>query len=101
MLLRSARSDKTPHHALLAVRIQGEIQVQGTRESGRGGMVMCEYCESPNKTIVTHRLGVSAFVGAGRLFLRFFDAERNETIASMADIKYCPMCRRKFKEKHK
>lgn len=62
---------------------------------------MCEYCESPNKTIVTHRLGVAAFVGGGRLFLRFFDAKRNETILSMADINYCPMCRRKFKEKHK
>ena len=24
---------------------------------------MCEYFESPNKTIVTHRLGVAAFVG--------------------------------------
>lgn len=58
---------------------------------------MCEYCESPNKTIVTNLLGVAAFVGGGRLFLRFFDAERNETIVSMADINYCPMCGKKMR----
>ena len=62
---------------------------------------MCEYCEQPFKTIVTHRSGVSAFVGVGRVFLRFYDSERNETIVNAAYIKYCPMCRRKFKENRK
>ena len=30
---------------------------------------MCEYCENPNNTITSHPIGVSAFVGAGRLLL--------------------------------
>lgn len=59
---------------------------------------MCEYCEKPNKTIVTHQLGVSAFVGAGRLWLRFYDKESDMTIGVTKDIKCCPMCGRKFKE---
>ena len=61
---------------------------------------MCQYCKKPNKTIV-ELLGVSAFVGEGRLFLRFDDTENNRTIVKSADIEGCPMCRRKFKEKHK
>ena len=59
---------------------------------------MCEYCNKPNKTIVTHILGVSSFVGEGRLFLRFNDVENNRTIVNIAAIKYCPMCGHKFKE---
>ena len=59
---------------------------------------MCQYCEKPNKTIVTHPLGVSAFVGAGLLWLRFYDKEGNETIVNTAKIKYCPMCGRKLTE---
>ena len=62
---------------------------------------MCEYCEKPYKTIVTHITGVMAFVGVGRLWLRFYDKDRNQTIVNTADIKYCPMCRRKFKENYK
>ena len=57
---------------------------------------MCEYCNKPNKTIVTHKTGVSAFVGAGRIWLRFYDKERNEILVTMAEIKYCPMCGRKL-----
>ena len=41
---------------------------------------MCEYCEKPNKTITRHLIGVSAFVGAGRLLLRFYDEELDRTI---------------------
>lgn len=59
---------------------------------------MCQYCEKPNKTIVTHLFGVSAFVGAGCLWLRSYDKEGNRTIASAVKIKYCPMCRRKLTE---
>ena len=59
---------------------------------------MCEYCGKPTKTLVTHQLGVSAFVGAGRLWLRFYDKETARTIVATEDIKYCPMCGRKFKE---
>lgn len=59
---------------------------------------MCEYCEKPNRTIVRHLLGVSAFVGAGHLWLRFFDKEGNATIVNRAEIKYCPMCGRNLKE---
>lgn len=59
---------------------------------------MCEYCEKPNKTIVTHSLGVSAFVGAGHLWLRFYDKEGDRTILNVANIKYCPMCGRKLTE---
>lgn len=59
---------------------------------------MCKYCKKPNKTIVTHLLGVSAFVGAGRLFLRFYDKESDQTIVNCANIKYCPMCRHKLTE---
>lgn len=57
---------------------------------------MCEYCEKPNKTIVTHQLGVSAFIGAGRLWLRFYDEETDKTIVSMSNINYCPICGRKL-----
>lgn len=57
---------------------------------------MCEYCEKPNKTIATHSLGVSAFVGAGCLLLRFYDEELNATIVSESKINFCPMCRRKL-----
>ncbi len=49
---------------------------------------MCEYCEKPNKTIVTHMSGVSAFVGANRLWLRFYDKECNKTIVNVEDINY-------------
>jgi hypothetical protein len=59
---------------------------------------MCEYCDKPNKTKVTHLLGVSAFVGAGRLCLHFYDKELDRTILSAVKIKYCPMCGHKFKE---
>lgn len=55
---------------------------------------MCEYCENPNNTIVKHLIGVSAFVGAGRLLLRFYDEELDRTIVTGADINYCPMCGR-------
>ena len=57
---------------------------------------MCKYCEKPNKTIVTHMSGVSAFVGAGRMWLRFYDKEIDKTIVNVANIKCCPMCGRKF-----
>ena len=57
---------------------------------------MCEYCEKPNKTIVTHVSGVSAFVGAGRLWLRYYSEEQNKTYLNAENIKYCPMCRRKL-----
>jgi hypothetical protein len=60
---------------------------------------MCEYCEKPNKTIVTHVSGVSAFVGAGRLWLRYYNEKQNKTCLNAEAIKYCPMCRRKLKEK--
>ena len=59
---------------------------------------MCQYCEKPNKTIVTHISGVSAFVGAGRLWLRLYYKECDKTIVNTADIKYCPMCGRKLTE---
>ena len=59
---------------------------------------MCLYCEKPNKTIVTHLSGVSAFVGAGRLFLRLFDPECDKTIISAEAINYCPKCGRKLSE---
>ena len=59
---------------------------------------MCKYCEKPNKTIVTHLSGVSAFVGAGRLFLRLFDPECDKTIISAEAINYCPKCGRKLSE---
>ena len=62
---------------------------------------MCKYCNKPNKTILTHILGVSAFVGKGRLFLRFEDVENNRTIVNKATIKYCPMCGHEFKEAKK
>ena len=57
---------------------------------------MCEYCEKPNKTIVTHVSGVSAFVGAGRLFLRYYDEKQNKTYLNAEAINYCPMCRREL-----
>ena len=59
---------------------------------------MCEYCEKPNKTIVTHLIGVSAFVGAGRLWLRFYDKDIDKTIVNTDAINYCPMCGRKLTE---
>ena len=55
---------------------------------------MCEYCENPNKTITRHLIGVSAFVGAGRLFLRFYDEELDRTTVTGTNINYCPMCGR-------
>ena len=55
---------------------------------------MCEYCEKPHKTITRHPIGVSAFVGAGRLLLRFYDEELYRTIVTGANINYCPMCGR-------
>ena len=62
---------------------------------------MCRYCKTPNKTIVTNILGVSAFVGAGRLLLRFYDKVLDKTIVSTGKIKYCPMCGHKFEESKK
>lgn len=59
---------------------------------------MCEYCEKPNKTIVTHISGVSAFVGENRLWLRYYDKECNKTICNADNINYCPMCGRKFED---
>lgn len=59
---------------------------------------MCKYCEKPYKTIVTHLLGVSAFVGAGRLWLRFYDKDIDKMIVNVDAINYCPMCGRKFTE---
>ena len=57
---------------------------------------MCEYCEKPNKMIMMHLLGISAFVGAEHLILRSYDKELNRTIASRKKINFCPMCGRKF-----
>ena len=62
---------------------------------------MCEYCEKPNYTIVTHKIGVSAFVGAGRLWLRLYSKELNKTFASYEAINFCPMCGHKLAEKKK
>ena len=59
---------------------------------------MCEYCEKPNKTIATHLLGVSAFVGAGRMLLRFYDKELDITIVDGEKIKFCQMCGRNLSE---
>ena len=59
---------------------------------------MCEYCEKPNKTITRHLIGVSAFVGAGRLLLRFYDKEIDRTIVTGSNIHYCPMCGRNLSE---
>ena len=59
---------------------------------------MCEYCEKPNKTITRHLIGVSAFVGAGRLLLRFYGKELDRTIVNGAYINYCPMCGRNLSE---
>ena len=59
---------------------------------------MCRYCKTPNKTIVSNPLEVSAFVGGGRLWLRYYDKQIDKTVVSMANIKYCPMCGHKFKE---
>ena len=59
---------------------------------------MCEFCEKPNKTIVTHMSGVSAFVGAGRLWLRFYDEDSDKTFLNAEAINYCPMCGRKLTE---
>lgn len=59
---------------------------------------MCKYCKKPYKTIVSHMIGVSASVGAGRLFLRFYDEELDRTLVTGANINYCPMCGRKLVE---
>ena len=59
---------------------------------------MCKYCEKPNKEISTLFIGVSAFVGAGRLLLRLYDEELNRTFVAGQRINYCPMCGRKFAE---
>lgn len=63
-----------------------------------GDRVMCKYCDKPYKTIARHILGVSAFVGAGHLILRFDDKQLNKVILSEAKISYCPMCGRKLTE---
>ena len=63
----------------------------------QGGQVMARDCEKPNKTISTHILGVSAFVGAGRLILRFDDEQLNK-IVSENKINFCPMFGRKLTE---
>lgn len=60
--------------------------------------MMCQYCEEPNKTIVKHLLGVSAFVGYGRLWLRFYNKELNKTFTNYEAINYCPKCGRKLAE---
>lgn len=59
---------------------------------------MCEYCEKLHKPIVTHASGVSAFIGAGYLFLRFYDKARDQTILNGAAINFCPVCGRKLNE---
>lgn len=59
---------------------------------------MCEYCEKPYKTIARHLIGVSAFVGAGQLLLRFYDEELDRTIVGGEKINYCPMGGRKLVE---
>lgn len=59
---------------------------------------MCEYCEKPNKTIVTHVSGVSAFVGAGRLWLRYYSEKEDKTYLNAEAINYCPMCGKKLNE---
>lgn len=61
---------------------------------------MCEYCKKPNKTIVTHISGVSAFVGANCLWLRLYYKECDKTICNTTAINYCPMCGRKLSEAH-
>lgn len=58
---------------------------------------MCKFCKKPNKTIVKHILGVSAFVGAGLLWLRFYDEKADNTVVSMTAINYCPMCGRNLR----
>jgi len=58
----------------------------GTCREIQGGEVMCKFCKKPNKTIVRHILGVSAFVGAGLLWLRFYDEKADNTIVSMTAI---------------
>ena len=62
---------------------------------------MCEYCEKPNKTILAHRTGAEAFVGAGCLWLRFYDKQHDNTIVNFTDINYCPMCGHKLAEADK
>lgn len=59
---------------------------------------MCEYCEKPNKTIVTHVSGVSAFVGGDRLWLRYYSENEDRTYLNAEAINYCPMCGRKLNE---
>ena len=59
---------------------------------------MCKYCEKPNKTIASNLIGVSAFVGAGQLLLRFYDEVLDRTIVTGANIYYCPMCGRNLSE---
>lgn len=57
----------------------------------------CEYCGKPNKTIVS-RFGVSAFVGAHRLVLRFDNVEPEHILVSFELINFCPMCGRKLED---
>lgn len=59
-------------------------------------MKTCEYCEKANKTIVTHVSGVSAFVGMGRLWLRYYSEQEDRTYVNAEAINYCPMCGRKL-----
>ena len=59
---------------------------------------MCEYCEKPNKTVVTHTNGVLPFVGSGHLWLRYYDSDCNKTYVSAEAINYCPMRGRELKE---
>lgn len=59
---------------------------------------MCEYCEKPNKMIMMHLLGISVFVGAGRLILRSYNKELNRTIVSRTKINFFTMCVRKFED---
>lgn len=59
---------------------------------------MCEYFEKPNKTIVNHASGVSAFVGAGRLWLRYYSENEYSTYLNAETINYCPFCGKKLNE---
>ena len=59
---------------------------------------MCEYCDNPNKALVTHVSGVSAFVGGGRLWLRYYHEKEDRTYLNAEAINYCPMCGRKLNE---
>lgn len=54
--------------------------------------------KKPNKTIVIHVSGVSAFVGMGRLWLRYYSEGQDKTYVNAEAIDYCPMCARKLNE---